>query len=445
MLMTQTLTDQQCDILTLWYQVNASLSAYAKLISSFGSATAALSASLEQWQQLALHPSHLSRYQKRAKADHAVNCVEKALADGHYQLIFFGDSHYPAMLTQLYDPPPLLFCRGEVSRLQQAQIAIVGSRRPTTHAQKITFDLAQYLAQAGYVITSGLAMGVDKQAHLGALTLPVQAETASAFKGHTLGVMGTGIDVHYPRHHDQLFERILSQGGCIISELLPGTQANKHTFPRRNRLVAGLSIATIVTEAALKSGSLITARLASEQGKQVFAIPSHIDNSNAEGCHHLIREGATLVYHPDQVIEDVQKQSEVTKRAEVNNANDSRLDVWQQLPRSVAHLSQADSHLPQVPLTAKATGVKDGHSAINAANTRNDNPTSAIISELPSHLRAVYECLDWSGQDLDSLLIRLNSSNANQQPLETASLLGQLMELELLGLIAIQGGRYLRL
>ncbi|WP_351059707.1 DNA-processing protein DprA, partial [Psychrobacter sp. TB20-MNA-CIBAN-0197] len=98
-----------------------------------------------------------------------------------------------------------------------------------------------------------------------------------------------GIEVYYPNHHDKLFAQIIEQGGCIISELLPDTPPHKHTFPRRNRLVAGLSLATIVTEATIQSGSLITARLTSEQGKQVFAIPSHIDNSNAEGCHHLIR------------------------------------------------------------------------------------------------------------------------------------------------------------
>lgn len=336
------------------------------------------------------------------------------MLDGKYGLLFADQPDYPAQLLEIYDPPPLLFYRGDKARLQQAQIAIVGSRKPTAHAQKITFDMAQYLAQAGYIITSGLAMGVDKRAHLGAL-----AQSDTEYQGRTIGVMGTGIDVNYPNHHDKLFSQIIDQGGCIVSELLPHTQPHKHTFPRRNRLVAGLSLATIVTEATIQSGSLITARLTSEQGKQVFAIPSHIDNSNAEGCHHLIREGATLIYHPQHVLEDI------------NNQLDYRAHTYQSS-------SNAESSIEQTTLSQSSNSLnteKLSSKSINQSPQSNLKPSSHT-SVIPEHLALIYEQLDWHGQDLDALL--------NTTDMSAAQLIGQLMELELLGVISVQGGRYLR-
>ncbi|MGP5211113.1 DNA-processing protein DprA [Psychrobacter alimentarius] len=417
------LTDDQRATLALWFEVNASLSAYHKLITSFGHARLAWQAKVEAWRQLGLHHTHLKRHEQPEQTRTSIDNIQKALTEGRYGLLFADQPDYPAQLLQIYDPPPVLFYRGNRMRLQQAQIAIVGSRKPTAHAQKTTFDMAQYLAQAGYVVTSGLALGVDKRAHSGAL-----AQVDSAYQGRTVGVMGTGIDVNYPNHHDQLFAQIIEKGGCIISELLPHTQPHKHTFPRRNRLVAGLSLATIVTEAAVQSGSLITARLTSEQGKQVFAVPSHIDNGNAEGCHHLIREGATLIYHPQQVIEDVNSQlahspyldtcsdtSTVNSNARIAVINDN-------LAESQAnHLSRRSSY---------ATGKEA--SELSSANMKPQRTTVAI----PEHLTAVYEQLDWHGQDLDALITATE--------LTTPSLIGQLMELELLGAINIQGGRYSR-
>ncbi len=395
------LSSEQRAILALWYEVNASLAAYHKLVSTFGTAISAWQASTEAWRQLGVHQAHINRHEAPAKTKTSIDSIEQALSAGKYKLMFAEQDDYPAKLLEIYDPPPLLFYRGNSALLHQAQIAIVGSRKPSTHAQKITFDMAQYLAQSGYVITSGLAMGVDKQAHLGALA---QAETNC---GRTIGVMGTGIEVYYPNHHDKLFDRILEQGGCIISELLPHTPPHKHTFPRRNRLVAGLSLATIVTEATIKSGSLITARLTSEQGKQVFAIPSHIDNSNAEGCHHLIREGATLIYHPQQVLDDVsaQVQGQIGRqRSSIETTAQGRLN----------NRTNASQTVPSEP------------AAVN-------NLSPATI---PDHLDAVYQQLDWHGQDLDALLL----STALTPP----ELIGQLMELELLGAVNEQGGRYLR-
>ena len=411
---TSSLSDDQRAILALWYEVNASLSAYHKLITTYGDAQLAWQATVGAWKQLGLHHTHLKRHEQPEQTRAAIDKIQQALTDGRYGLLFAGQPDYPAQLLHIYDPPPLLFFRGNSARLHQAQIAIVGSRKPTAHAQKITFDMAQYLAQAGYVITSGLAIGVDKRAHLGAL-----AQTDLDYQGRTIGVMGTGIDVNYPNHRDQLFAQIIEQGGCIISELLPHTQPHKHTFPRRNRLVAGLSLATIVTEATIKSGSLITARLTSEQGKQVFAIPSHIDNSNAEGCHHLIREGATLIYHPQQVLEDVNGQLDYGKRS-----------------YRPTDIISADSHQVEVTQSSVASNVKRNSVTMvsQPESSHIKPPRSAIV--VPDHLTQVYEQLDWHGQDLDALVI------ATQ--LAPSQLIGQLMELELMGVISVQGGRYLR-
>ena len=407
------LSDEHRAVLGLWYEVNASLSAYQKLISSFGSAQQAWAAKVGAWQQLGIHHSHLKRHEAVQQTVDSIDSIQQALQAGKYQLLFADQPEFPAQLLQIFDPPPLLFCRGNIERLQQAQIAMVGSRKPTAHAQKITFDMAQYLAQVGYVITSGLALGVDKRAHLGALAQP-----DLDFQGRTIGVMGTGIDICYPNHHDQLFSQIIEQGGCLVSELLPHTKPHKHTFPRRNRLVAGLSLATIVTEATIKSGSLITARLTSEQGKQVFAIPSHIDNANAEGCHHLIREGATLIYHPDQVIADVNLQLQLPPLSTKRSRPKSQLSISASMTDERAN-DESSASLITNPLTDKIP------------------PKTKQEITISSHLTAVFEQLDWHGQDLDALLLATE--------LVPAELIGQLMELELLGVISVQGGRYSRL
>ena len=416
---TSLLSAEQRAVLALWTEVNASLSAYHKLITSFGNAELAWGAKVEAWRQLGIHSTHIKRHENPEQTQATIDNIQQALLDNKYGLLFANQPDYPAQLSQIYDPPPLLFYRGDKARLQQAQIAIVGSRKPTAHAQKITFDMAQYLAQAGYIITSGLAMGVDKRAHLGAL-----AQVDAEYQGRTVGVMGTGIDVNYPNHHDKLFSQIIEQGGCIISELLPHTLPHKHTFPRRNRLVAGLSLATIVTEATIQSGSLITARLTSEQGKQVFAIPSHIDNSNAEGCHHLIREGATLIYHPQQVLEDINSQlgyqSHGYKSSDNTEASSPQENSTQKNISQISHTLNKDRN-------SIATIGQSPQSNIKSSS-------NAIV--IPEHLTQVYEQLDWHGQDLDALLMTTN--------LTPPQLIGQLMELELLGVISMQGGRYLR-
>jgi DNA processing protein len=216
-------------------------------------------------------------------------------------VIALGDAAYPAGLLQIEDPPLLLYAMGRLDLpLDPAQtLAIVGSRNPTPQGALNARQFAQALSQAGLTIVSGLALGVDGAAHEGAL-----AGLGSAARLATVAVVGTGLDRVYPKRHHQLAHDI-AQHGLILSEYPLGTPPLAANFPRRNRLIAGLSSATLVVEAALQSGSLITARLAAEQGKEVFAIPGSIHAPQSHGCHALIRQGAKLVESAQDVLEDL--------------------------------------------------------------------------------------------------------------------------------------------
>ncbi len=209
-------------------------------------------------------------------------------------LITLHDARYPTLLREIDDAPPMLFIQGDPTILNLPQIAIVGSRNPSASGRQTATDFAHFLASAGLAITSGLADGIDGAAHQGAL------ET----KNSTLAVTGTGLDRVYPAKHRELAHRIAEQG-ALISELPPGTPPIPANFPRRNRIISGLSLGTLVVEAAQKSGSLITARLATEQGREVFAIPGSIHNPLARGCHALIRQGAKLVETAGDILEEL--------------------------------------------------------------------------------------------------------------------------------------------
>ncbi len=208
-------------------------------------------------------------------------------------IISLADFLYPSLLKEIPDPPPLLFVRGNPNVLSLPQLAIVGSRNPSAGGRQIAEDYARQLAQVGLTITSGLALGIDAASHEGALQ-----------EGITVAVAGTGPDRIYPARHRDLAHRIVEQG-AIVSEFPLGTPPLASNFPRRNRIISGLSMGTLVVEAALKSGSLISARLASEQGREVFAIPGSIHNPLSRGCHTLIRQGAKLVENIKDILEEL--------------------------------------------------------------------------------------------------------------------------------------------
>lgn len=212
------------------------------------------------------------------------------------RLLTYIDKDYPSLLREIAQAPPLLFIHGDAAILSEPQMAIVGTRQPTTAGQQLAGDFAAHLAEVGVVITSGLALGIDAAAHRGALTVA---------GGRTVAVMATGLDRVYPSRNRDLAHTIAAQGGALVSEFPPGTTALAEHFPRRNRIISGLSLGTLVVEAALKSGSLITARLAAEQGREVFAIPGSVHNPVSKGCHSLIKQGAKLVETAADILEEL--------------------------------------------------------------------------------------------------------------------------------------------
>jgi DNA processing protein len=208
--------------------------------------------------------------------------------------ITIADDAYPALLREIPAPPALLFVEGDAGLLSARQIAMVGSRNPSPYGQRVAFRTAAEVATCGYAVTSGLALGIDAAGHRGSLSVG----------GKTVAVLGTGLDQTYPRSHQALREEIAATG-AVVSDFPLGTRPLAANFPRRNRLISGLSLGTLVVEAALRSGSLITARLAAEQGREVFAIPGSIDNPLARGCHQLIRQGAKLVEDVADILEEL--------------------------------------------------------------------------------------------------------------------------------------------
>jgi DNA processing protein len=216
------------------------------------------------------------------------------LDDPSNHLVAITDSAYPSLLHEIPDPPPLLFVRGDATLLCAPQLAVVGSRNPSRGGSDNARAFSDYLTRAGLLVTSGLALGIDACAH----------EAALAVGGKTIAIAATGLDRVYPAAHRDLAHRIVAQG-ALVSEFALGTPPRRENFPRRNRLISGLSLGVLVVEAALKSGSLITARLAAEQGREVFAIPGSIHSPLARGCHALIRQGAKLVETAPDILEEL--------------------------------------------------------------------------------------------------------------------------------------------
>jgi DNA processing protein len=213
----------------------------------------------------------------------------------NHHLLSFADSDYPPLLKEIPDPPLILFIRGNKMALSYTQVGIVGSRHATAIGLQNAEQFAYHLTQAGLVITSGLALGIDGASHRGAL----------AAQGVTIGVAGTGLHHSYPQANRKLVEEIVNHNGAVISEFPLDTPPQARNFPRRNRIISGLSAGLLVVEAALKSGSLITVKHALEQGREVFAIPGSIHNPLARGCHHLIRQGAKLVEMASDIVEEL--------------------------------------------------------------------------------------------------------------------------------------------
>ncbi|MDP4575706.1 DNA-processing protein DprA [Qipengyuania sp. G39] len=254
---------------------------YAQLLARFGSAADAL----EALPELGKKGARQYRAAPADRIEREVDGVRKAGA----RYLFHDQPDYPALLAQIDGAPPILTWRGDLSLAAKPCVAMVGARNASAAAVKLAREFAQGLSEAQFTVVSGLARGIDGAAHEGAFP-------------RTIGVIASGIDIAYPPQHAELQERIASEG-LLIAEQPPGTEPRGSHFPSRNRIIAGLAGGTLVVEAAVKSGSLITARLAGEAGREVMAIPGSPLEARSHGCNHLIREGAVLVQSPEDVVE----------------------------------------------------------------------------------------------------------------------------------------------
>lgn len=256
----------------------------------FESSDSVDSPKLDQQLQIIRKAYHAGQWQAE------VDKIGKILDQYEAQIIPITGEDYPPQLHQITKPPPLLYIRGNPHCLHLPQIAIVGSRRMTRGAEIIAKSWAKNLAASGFTITSGMAIGIDSCAHRGAL---------EANKGISIGVIATGIDCMYPRRNTLLAEEIVEKGGALVTEFAPGTSPLPANFPQRNRIISGLSLGVLVVEAAINSGSLITAKYALEQNREVFAIPGSINSPQSKGCHQLIKQGACLVETTAELVEEI--------------------------------------------------------------------------------------------------------------------------------------------
>ncbi|GLQ52463.1 DNA-processing protein DprA [Dyella flava] len=307
------------------------------------------------------------------------------LAQPGHRLLCCTDADFPPQLEGIPQPPAALFVSGDASLLLRPQLAIVGARSASAAGKSTARAFARQLAQAGFVVTSGLADGIDGAAH----------EAALEAGQPTIAVIGTGPDLVYPRKHRALSAQVETHG-ALVSEFLPGMTARADHFPRRNRIIAGLSLGTLVVEAGLQSGSLITARLAAEQGREVFAIPGSIHNPLARGCHRLIRDGARLVESAPEMIEAL-------------------------VPAVQALGAELAQRLERLPV----------------ANAGHDRPAMGGWRDDPEY-RRLLEVLGYDPAPLDELVERTGQS--------AAVLSSMLLMLELEGCVeGLPGGRYQRL
>lgn len=348
-----------------------------KLLQALGSVDAVFSTSHSQLLSLGLNTENCNAITHRQLPD--ISADLQWLKQDNHHIITLQDERYPPPLRRLPDAPPVLYVRGDPDYLKQPQLAMVGSRNPTAAGRRTAKEFASHLSIRGITITSGLASGIDAASHEGAL---------QGMAG-TVAVLAHGLDMVYPSQHQQLAQRI-AENGALLSEMPIATKPARGLFPRRNRIISALSLGTLVVEAARKSGSLITARYALEQDREVFAIPGSIHNPMARGCHQLIRQGAKLV--------------------------ETAADILEELSPLLGSQPGKTSDL--------APGYSKKHEKIP------NDPHQALD---PDHQKLL-KCLAYEPASIDELVLRSHFSAA-----EVASML---LILELEGIIVCQDGRY---
>jgi DNA processing protein len=269
-------------------------STFRRLVKFFGSPSTVLSASLRELAMArGVTPSvcqNIIELRDSIQIDRELNLIDRY----NCKVITIEDESYPTALKAIYDPPPVLYVKGELLSNDSHSIAIVGTRNATSYGRKAAEQLSGQLASRGITIVSGMAHGIDTVAHYGALSAG----------GRTIAVMGNGLDIVYPAENSSLFEKIIASG-AVISELSMGTQPHRGMFPRRNRLISGISLGTLIVEASMKSGAMITADCALEQGREVFAVPGQIFTDTSKGTNELIKQGAKLVDSVEDILDEL--------------------------------------------------------------------------------------------------------------------------------------------
>ncbi|MDQ1317184.1 MAG: DNA-protecting protein DprA [Candidatus Poribacteria bacterium] len=269
-------------------------STFRRLVKFFGSPSAVLAASLRELSMVrGVTPSvcqNIIDHRDNIQVDRELDLINQH----NCKLITITDENYPSSLKAIYDPPPILYVKGNLLPADSYAISVVGTRNATTYGIKVAEQLSSQLASKGITIVSGMAYGIDTFAHKGALNA----------KGRTIAVMGCGLDIIYPAENSSLFEKIVSSG-AVISELPMGTKPHRGMFPRRNRIISGMSLGTLVVEASKRSGAMITVDCALEQGREVFAVPGQIFSDTSKGTNELIKQGAKLVDSVEDILNEL--------------------------------------------------------------------------------------------------------------------------------------------
>lgn len=276
--------------------------AATKLLERFGSANAIFHARRTELESLRIKPTTIESIIKREFFDTAETELKRVKEIGGDVLIL-DDGSYPALLREIDDPPPVLYVKGDWQAcFEQPGVGVIGSRMCSTYGENASEMLSRDLASRGVTVVSGLARGIDTAAHRGAIRA----------QGRTVGVMGTGIDTVYPKENTNLAREILANGGCLVTQFPLGTPPLKDNFPYRNRIISGLSLGVLIVEASERSGSLITARLAMEQNREIMAVPGNITSGNSFGTNYLIKSGAKLVQQWQDVVAELPSEISAT-------------------------------------------------------------------------------------------------------------------------------------
>jgi len=367
--------------LSIYHSRSISDLLFSRVLQEFGSLCQLVAVADKQLMKMGFEESQIQALRgEKAEAD-----IEKLIArdtcwaeTSGNTILTYESNEYPTLLKEISCPPPVLYISGNAKLLCTPQIAIVGSRKSSAYGRRNGYWMAHELSNAGITISSGMARGIDSQAHRGALDAG----------GGTIAVIGTGADRLYPACNKGLAEEIKQQG-AIVSEFALGTAPYPYNFPRRNRIIAGLSLGTLVIEAAEKSGSLVSSRIAMEQNREVFAIPGPISSQNSRGCHQLLREGAKLVECPEDVLEELKLDLRIKQSTDDKNG-----EAGEQLS-------------PDCARSPGETSVKE-HRILRAIDNQGCLPETL----------------------------------SDELGIEIQELIAQLLDLEIQGRIMVEGGRY---